>query len=254
MAVTIEELHQAVHLRLIRFAETSDRADLMAAAGVRDAEALVAAATELRGWRRRKSRAAARQTAGLLHYARDLLNPNERDERAARDLFDGKKPVETELLAASRRDRVPGAPLPPVEALAFTTQSATLASLDALIATIRLGVSDPVTVDDLSYLIIMADAQESRWGRTQDPADLGEAVETVRQAIAHTPPDHRWYPNRLSRLGGLLQYLFVITGNTSALDEAITFAKAAVAAVTPSTRTGRCSSPTSGGPCRCGWR
>ncbi|MFD9950333.1 hypothetical protein ACFWYW_56650 [Nonomuraea sp. NPDC059023] len=105
MTVTVQELFEAVQQRLTRYLETSDKDDLMAAAGLRDAQALAAAADQMRGLRARQARKTVRTMAGLLRLARDAVRPEEADRRAAEELISGDPPERAAIAAAARRGR-----------------------------------------------------------------------------------------------------------------------------------------------------
>ncbi|MFI7700401.1 hypothetical protein [Nonomuraea sp. NPDC049480] len=231
MAVTAGELLESVRRRVEWFTRTSDTRDLCDPAGLRDAAALLAAAGTLRG---RSARKGARAAVGLLRYARHLVRPDEEDGHAADELLAHADAAEIAAVRqAAERSPLPGPELPPVEHLTMATLGASLAHLDDLVARIRYGLSDPVTVDELRYLVIVAEAREARWGRTGAAEDLDDAVAAMDDVVNRTPDDHEWYPGRMSRLGGLLQFRFAVTGERQDLDTGIEAIRTAAEAVPP---------------------
>jgi hypothetical protein len=221
MAVAAEELLESVRRRIEWFTRTSDTRDLCDPAGLRDAAALLAAADGPPG---------ALAAVGLLRHARHLVRPADEDD--GDELLSHADAAEIEAVRrAAERPPQPAPELPPVEHLVMALLNASLAVLDDLVARIRYGVSDPVTVDELRYLVIAAQAREARWGRTGAVEDLEDAVATMAEAVHRTPDDHEWYPGRSSQLGGLLQLRFAVSGDRRDLDDGIEVIRTAAGAV-----------------------
>src|SRR6266480_680171 len=69
---------------------------------------------------------------------------------------------------------------------------------------------------------------ESRYERMGDIADLKEAIQVTRRAVASTPEDHSDLAGRLNNLGNKLESRYEWTGDMADLKEAIQVAQRAV--------------------------
>ncbi|WP_393096986.1 CHAT domain-containing protein [Streptomyces sp. LN325] len=90
-----------------------------------------------------------------------------------------------------------------------------------------------VTVATPSYWTNLSGALRLRWLRTRDARDLGASVDAVRTALVSTPSRGPSRSNRLNSLGDALLSLFQLHGDSSALAEAVTSFREAVACTEP---------------------
>ncbi|MEV5782632.1 CHAT domain-containing protein [Streptomyces sp. NPDC052287] len=90
-----------------------------------------------------------------------------------------------------------------------------------------------VTVTTPSYWTNLSGALRLRWLRTRDARDLGASVDAVRTALVSTPSRGPSRSNRLNSLGDALLSLFQLHGDSSALAEAVTSFREAVACTEP---------------------
>ncbi|MFF2995327.1 CHAT domain-containing protein [Streptomyces sp. NPDC057950] len=90
-----------------------------------------------------------------------------------------------------------------------------------------------VTVATPSYWTNLSGALRLRWLRTRDARDLGASVDAVRTALVSTPSRGPQRSNRLNSLGDALLNLFQLHGDSSALAEAVTSFREAVACTEP---------------------
>ncbi|MGW3634909.1 CHAT domain-containing protein [Streptomyces sp. NPDC005122] len=90
-----------------------------------------------------------------------------------------------------------------------------------------------VTVTTPSYWTNLSGALRLRWLRTRDARDLGASVDAVRTALASTPSRGALRSNRLNSLGDALLNLFQLHGDSSALAEAVSSFREAVACSGP---------------------
>ncbi|MER5406037.1 CHAT domain-containing protein [Streptomyces sp. NPDC002769] len=95
-----------------------------------------------------------------------------------------------------------------------------------------------VTVTTPSYWTNLSGALRLRWLRTHDVRDLGASVDAVRTALVSTPPSGPLRSNRLNSLGDALLNLFQLHGDSSALAEAVSRFREAVACTEPGTDEG----------------
>ncbi|MEU1536212.1 CHAT domain-containing protein [Streptomyces fagopyri] len=95
-----------------------------------------------------------------------------------------------------------------------------------------------VTVATPSYWANLSGALRLRWLRTHDARDLGASVDAVRTALVSTPSRGALRSNRLNSLGDALLNLFRLHGDSSALTEAMSSFREAVACTGPGTDEG----------------
>ncbi|WP_405828942.1 CHAT domain-containing protein [Streptomyces sp. NBC_01176] len=95
-----------------------------------------------------------------------------------------------------------------------------------------------VTVATPSYWTNLSGALRLRWLRTRDARDLGASVDAVRTALVSTPPRGPSRSNRLNSLGDALLNLSQLHGDSSALAEAVSSFREAVACTEPGTDEG----------------
>lgn len=227
-----DELLAAVRARVNRYVNSGDTEDILDPSGVRDARALMAAAHELHGGRSgRRAQASlldAQHAAGLLYYARHIALPPGDDETdlnlgepLLRPVFDHVPELTDQVEQLAEVPRRP-VRLNPQHAPAFTFAGSPLNEIDTVVAVTRHAIraADDGT-DVLPLRMNVAEAQQLRYGRTGDVADLTDAVNTARDVLAATPPDDPMYTNRLTTLGGYLQIRFASTADGADLDASI---------------------------------
>ncbi|MCX4579086.1 CHAT domain-containing protein [Streptomyces sp. NBC_01571] len=115
------------------------------------------------------------------------------------------------------------------------------ADLDGAITLFREALAPygaEVTVTTPSYWTNLSGALRLRWLRTHDVRDLGASVDAVRTALVSTPPSGPLRSNRLNSLGDALLNLFQLHGDSSALAEAVSRFREAVACTEPGTDEG----------------
>ncbi|MFE5144221.1 CHAT domain-containing protein [Streptomyces fagopyri] len=95
-----------------------------------------------------------------------------------------------------------------------------------------------VTVATPSYWANLSGALRLRWLRTHDARDLGASADAVRTALVSTPSRGVLRSNRLNSLGDALLNLFRLHGDSSALTEALSSFREAVACTEPGTDEG----------------
>ncbi|MFG2480866.1 CHAT domain-containing protein [Streptomyces fagopyri] len=95
-----------------------------------------------------------------------------------------------------------------------------------------------VTVATTSYWTNLSGALRLRWLRTHDTRDLGASVDAVRTALVSTPSRGALRSNRLNSLGDALLDLYRLHGDSSALAEALSSFREAVACTGPGTDEG----------------
>ncbi|MFE4551064.1 CHAT domain-containing protein [Streptomyces sp. NPDC056785] len=113
-----------------------------------------------------------------------------------------------------------------------------LSDLDGAITLFREALAPygtEVTVATPSYWANLSGALRLRWLRTRDTRDLGASVDAVRTALASTPSRGALRSNRLNSLGDALLSLFQLHGDSSALTEALSSFREAVASTEPGT-------------------
>jgi len=228
-----DELLAAVRARVNRYVRSGDAEDVLDPAGVRDARALLAVARELPAGRTRRGGRGflidAQHAAGLLYYARHVALSASGDETdldlseplllplldQIAELFDQVQEL-AEVLKRPVR-------LNPQRFAVFAFAGSRLDEIDTIIAATRHAVrsaADDAT-DILPLRMNVARAQELRYGRTGDVADLTDAITTVREVLAATPATDPAYADRLTALAGLLQMRFVAIADTGDLDASI---------------------------------
>ena len=227
-----DELLAAVRARVNRYLNSGDAEDVLHPAGVRDAEALLAAARELSGGRSggdgRPPLIDAQHAAGLLYYARHVVlsaGDDETDldlaEPLLQPVFDhiGELTDQLQTLA-----KVPTRPvrLKPRRVAVFAYAGRPLGEIDAIIAATRhaiLAAADGA--DTLPLRMNLTEAYQLRFTRTGDVADVTDAIDGVREVLAATPADDRTYGDRLTALATFLQLRFASAGDTGDLDASI---------------------------------
>ncbi|MEU5564910.1 hypothetical protein [Micromonospora musae] len=228
-----DELLASVRARVNRYLNSGDAEDVCHPAGLRDAQALLVVAGELPGGRfargGRTPLVDAQHAAALLYYARHVAGStgdDESDLSLAEPLLrpvSDRIPELTEQLRALAE--VPAQPvrLSPQRVAVFTFAGSPLHEVDAVIAVTRHAVRAAVDdgTDPLPLRMNLAEAQELRYRRTGEVADLTDAIDTARAVLAETPPDDSRYTNRLTTLGGYLQLRFAGAGNSGDLAASI---------------------------------
>lgn len=229
--MTYDELLDAVRGRVGRYAAASDAEDVLDPAGLRDVEALLAVAPY-------GGTDDAWHAAGLLHYARHLVLPDgerEADLAAAEPLLDRVRATFTDLPEQLRKlDEAATRPvrLTPGRVAVFTYAGSALKEVDDVIVMIRhrlrsLPADDP---DVLQTRASLTEAQELRFGRTGDVADLDAAIATAQGVLPDTSADDPRYPHRISALAQLFQLRFVAGADPADLDTSVQGLRDAVAA------------------------
>ena len=101
--------------------------------------------------------------------------------------------------------------------------------LDEAILAQRQAAGDGTHPGHAAFLFNLGSSLHSRYRQTGQMADLREALDADRQAVAETPPDHPAYPRRLANLGICLLSWFDETGFSGDLDQALDSLGAALA-------------------------
>ncbi|RKS76801.1 hypothetical protein BZB76_2163 [Actinomadura pelletieri DSM 43383] len=230
-----EEILEAVLARLGRFVEARDRADLLAPAGVRDAQALMTAVLRAApdADPPEESLARAASAAGLLYYGRQLVQDDEDDRDEATRLLELARSRGGGDLADERadlRDAVSAKPVPgPADQLdglnlraAMTPAGTPLAQLDECAALLRraLAAADE-DLDPRMYESNLIGLLERRYGRTGHEDDLREATALSESLVERTEDEHPAYAGRISQLALLEQMVFAQTGDAATLDAAV---------------------------------
>lgn len=188
--MTYDELLDAVRGRVGRYAASSDAEDVLDPAGLRDVESMTAVAPH-------GGTDDAWHAAGLLHYARHLALPDggrAADLAAAEPLLDRVRSTVAELPEQVRKlDEAATRPvrLTPGRVAVFGYAGSALKEVDDVIVMIRhrlrsLPADDP---DVLPTRASLTEAQELRFGRTGDVADLDAAIATAQGVLPDTPAD-----------------------------------------------------------------
>jgi hypothetical protein len=236
-----DELLAAVRARVNRYVNSGDSQDMVDPAGVRDAQALMAAAHALP--RRRGKPASlidAQHAAGLLYYARHVVvsaGDDETDldlcEPLLRPVFDHVPELADQI---GELAQVPKRPvrLNPRRVAVFAFGGAPLNEVDAILAMSRHAVlvAADEGADTLPLRMNVAEAQQLRYGRTSDVADLTDAVTTVREVLAATPVDDPTRADRLTTLGLFLQLRYGSTFDSADLDASIEASEEALSVAT----------------------
>lgn len=110
------------------------------------------------------------------------------------------------------------------------------ADLDGAITLFREALApygSEVTLTTPSYWTNLSGALRLRWLRTRDARDLTASVDAVRTALASTPSRGPRRSNRHNSLGDALLHLSQLHGDSSALTEAVSSFREAVACAEP---------------------
>ncbi|MEV4312051.1 hypothetical protein [Actinocrispum sp. NPDC049592] len=223
--MTYEEMLAAVRGRVGRFAKYSDPDDLLDPACVRDIEGLWESNTE--------STPDMWHAAGMLHYARSLVNEHEPERELAESMLDrvrGEFPdIPSQLRQLDEAANRPVA-LYPHKVAVFTFMGSPLDEINRVIFSARHQIRASGTWRSRMDLV---DALRLRFGCTGCLDDLDATLAAAIELMLSTPQPDPNYPEAPSVVGGLYQVRFGLTGTPEDLDESAEAFRKALATSPP---------------------
>ncbi|MBL7255779.1 hypothetical protein [Paractinoplanes lichenicola] len=224
-----DERLDAVRARVNRYGNSGDTEDLLHPAAVRDVEALLRA--------HEPPPIAVRHAAGINFYVRHVAAPGngdlERAESLLRPVYD-HVPDLVERMAVLAE--VPSKPLRlnPQPVAVFTFAGQPLDVLDEVIAMTRHAVrSAGDEAEATSLRMSLAEAIELRFARTEDLADLDDAIAAAQESVAATPPGELGRGTRLFALHEAYRLRYTATNEPADLEAALRTVREAVEQTSP---------------------